>query len=310
MTDPRPTPTTSDPAQANTPPPRFPAEIPEPANNGGPVPETDDRTMSLKIFRGAARAQGYAENPTTGELPVFPASMPPGGGPGMPPGPPREQVQPGGRVTTHGVGTAPAPWGAPPAPVTVNLIPARADWGWRGVVTRTKVVKLAPSKAELAHLQAIATISAATWTRSVNAVVTNPKGGVGKTPTTLIVAGILAALRGGSVAALEAAEAAGTLTARSEGAPQRGLGELVDAIGGIHTAGNLSGYGSPQKSYAHVFGTVGTRRPLGGDDVLNVRRVLDTYYRITVTDTGGSVSVTWPRCDGAIWPHPGSGSRY
>ena len=245
---------------------------------------TDDRTMSLRIFPGAARAQGYAENP------VMAPPQPVGPPPVAPVEPPREQGRHGarGRGSTPVPATPPVLWGPPTAPVTAPVAPARADWGWRGRITRTGLLKLAPSTVELTHRQAIATITTATWTRSVNIVVTNPKGGVGKTPTTLIVAGILAQLRGGSVAALEAAEAAGTLTSRAEGAPVRGLGELVEATGSIHTAGNLAGYAAPQSSHAHVFGTVGARRPLAGDDVLNVRRVLDTYYRITLADTGNN----------------------
>jgi hypothetical protein len=56
----------------------------------------------------------------------------------------------------------------------------------------------------------------------------------------------------------------------------------------VATVGNLGGYTAPQTSHADVIGSVTERRVLAAEDVLAVRAVLDTYYRITVTDTGNS----------------------
>jgi MinD-like ATPase involved in chromosome partitioning or flagellar assembly len=166
--------------------------------------------------------------------------------------------------------------------------PAPARWGWRGRLYRGTggLLRLAPDPAELGHREAIATIRQAAWPRAVNVIVTNPKGGSGKTPTALLLAGILGHIRGGYVAAWEAAESAGSLNRRAEGDPQRGLAELLGGVGEIRSAVNLGGYTAPQTSYADVIGSVGRRPVLTAADVLATRRVLDIYYRITVTDTG------------------------
>ena len=147
---------------------------------------------------------------------------------------------------------------------------------------------MTPDPAELAHRAAIDTIRRATWARAVNIVVTNPKGGSGKTPTALILAGILGHVRGGYVVVWEAAESVGTLNRRAEGDPDRGLAELLGGAGDVRSAGTLGGYTAPQTSHADVIGSVTARPILTGGDVLAARRLLDTYYRVTVTDTGNN----------------------
>lgn len=187
-------------------------------------------------------------------------------------------------------GTQPRP--APQTPV--GVAPATgtraAQWGWRGRLSRgtAGLVKLAPEPAELAHREALATIRRATWARAVNVIVTNAKGGSGKTPTALILAGILGHVRGGYVAAWEAAESVGTLNQRAEGDPDRGLAELLAGVGDVRSAGTLGGFTAPQTSHADVIGSVGGRAVLTAADVLAARQVLDTYYRVTITDTGNN----------------------
>lgn len=178
----------------------------------------------------------------------------------------------------------------PAATVTPKAGVPCAQWGWRGRLGRATggLVKLSPEPAELEHREALAVIGRATWTRAVNVIVTNPKGGSGKTPTALILAGILGHVRGGYVVVWEAAESAGSLTRRAEGDPHRGLAELLDGVGQVRSAGTLGGYTAPQTSHADVIGSVGNRAGLTAADVLAARRVLDTYYRVTVTDTGNN----------------------
>jgi MinD-like ATPase involved in chromosome partitioning or flagellar assembly len=186
------------------------------------------------------------------------------------------------------------PGGPPPAGAPQTLAPevlappAPAAWGRKAKLHRLTggLVKPIPSAAELAHRAAVTAIRQATWTRAVNAVVAGGKGGTGRTVATMILAGTLAEIRGGFVAAVEATEAAGTLNARSEGKPTRGLGELLARADQISTAGQLGGYTAPQTSHADVIATVAERGELRGSDVLAVRRLLDSYYRITITDTG------------------------
>ena len=176
------------------------------------------------------------------------------------------------------------------AAVSAPLRPQPATWGWRGRLARGTggLVKVGPAGAELAHRDAVATVRRATWVRAVNVIVTNPKGGVGKTPTALILAGILGQIRGGYVCAWEAAESIGTLNRRAEGNPHRGLAELLARASDVRSAGHLGGYTAPQTSHADVIGSTGTRAVLTAADVVSARQVLDTYYRVTITDTGNN----------------------
>jgi MinD-like ATPase involved in chromosome partitioning or flagellar assembly len=171
-----------------------------------------------------------------------------------------------------------------------------AQHGVRGLLSRLGV-RLAPSSSEAAMNAAAAkavddevTIRQATWTRAVSILVANPKGGVGKTPTAILLGGTLAAIRGGSVCIMEVSDDPGALTYRAEGTPTLGIGELVRDVTTIRSAGQLAGYTAPQTSYASILGTVGTRPQLTGDDVTAVATVIDDYYAIRVMDSGNQPS--------------------
>ena len=255
------------------------------------------------LFSGARRAQQYQEadvDPaeTAGHVramelqqSVPPAPAPPVSSGGTVDG---SQVSNDAGVTGEPAGASAAQVGAPastPLRIAPVVSPRPAQWGWRGRLRRGTggLVKLAPEPAELAHRDALTTIRRATWTRAVNVIVTSPKGGVGKTPTSLLLAGILGHVRGGYVAAWEAAEAPGTLNERAEGDPTRGLAELLAGVDSVNSAGSLGGYTAPQTSHADVIGSVTGRAVLTAADVLAARRVLDTYYRITISDTGNNL---------------------
>lgn len=124
-----------------------------------------------------------------------------------------------------------------------------------------------------------------TATRAVNVLVANPKAS-GKTVTSIILGGVLAEVRGGSVAITEVTPAAGDLAARAEGTPARGLTELLQRVDQVTSAGMLAGFTAPQTSRAAVIGSRAGRPELTPEDVVAVRRVLDTYYQLTVTDSG------------------------
>ncbi len=249
----------------------------------------NDRTAA-ELFSGARRAHQYREDaiPAAGDgtagtaVTESPRATAPSTG---------EPDGTSADVPPPAAGTpAMLPQGRAPVTVAAPAATRPGQWGWRGRLYRGSagLVKLAPGTAELEHREALATIRRATWTRAVNIVVTNPKGGQGKTPTALTLAGILGHVRGGYVVAFEAAESVGTLNRRAEGDPERGLAELLAGAGKVRSAGNLGGYTAPQSSHADVIGSVGGRPVLTGPDVLAARRVLDTYYRITVTDTGNN----------------------
>lgn len=128
--------------------------------------------------------------------------------------------QPTGAATTDG----PVAGWTPPAPTE-----APAEWGRRPAVVKVLSFGLAsakPGREELDHRHNVRTIRAATWPRSARIAVANPKGGSGKTPTAVILGGILASIRGGSVAIWDAADAAGTLAGRTEGFAARCVSDI------------------------------------------------------------------------------------
>jgi MinD-like ATPase involved in chromosome partitioning or flagellar assembly len=175
-------------------------------------------------------------------------------------------------------------------------VEAPAPRGWRGRLNRLGL-KVSPSVAESKASAAAEqraederVIRQATWTRAASILVANPKGGVGKTPTALLLGGVLAAIRGGSVCIMEVADDAGALTFRSEGNPRLGIGELVRDAAQIRSAGQLAGYTAPQTSFASVLGTVGTRKQLTADDVITLSTLVDEYYAIRVMDSGNQPS--------------------
>jgi MinD-like ATPase involved in chromosome partitioning or flagellar assembly len=171
-----------------------------------------------------------------------------------------------------------------------------AQRGARGMLAKLGM-KVSPGAAEKAATEIVERqrqhediVRQATWTRAVSILIANPKGGVGKTPTALLLGGVLAAVRGGSVCIMEVSDDPGALTFRSEGAPTRGLGELVRDAGTIRSAGQLAGYTAPQTSFAAVVGSVGPRPRLEGVDVTAVATVIDDYFSIRVMDSGNQPS--------------------
>ena len=179
------------------------------------------------------------------------------------------------------------------APVTL-----RAQWGWRGALARTGL-PVTPGTAErtaleekAAHAAAILdaqrVIRQATWTRAVACLVGNKKGGTGKTPLSLLLGGIVSAVRGGGVAIVEVSDDPGTLGLRAEGTPALGLGEFVRDVDALTTRGQVVGYTAPQTSFASVIGTAvdRPRAQLTYDAVVSAAAKLDEYFEIRVMDSG------------------------
>jgi MinD-like ATPase involved in chromosome partitioning or flagellar assembly len=171
-----------------------------------------------------------------------------------------------------------------------------ATRGFRGAISRLGI-RVAPGAAEQAdldqreeRLRDEEIIRQATWIRAASILVANPKGGVGKTPTALLLGGVLATVRGGSVCVVEVSDDAGALAYRAEGSPSLGLGELVREVETITTAGQLAGYTAPQTSYASVIGTVGRRPRLSDSDVRAISGAIDRFYGIRVMDSGNQPS--------------------
>lgn len=203
-------------------------------------------------------------------------------------------------VAVSRAGSRTLPVSAPPA-VAEDAEPVDpAVEGFRGFLNQASAgaLKLGPSVQEaqkralvIALERAEALIRQSTWTRGVGLAIANKKGTAGKTPLSILLSGVLAAIRGGSVAVLEFSDEKGQLAYRAEGDPQLGMGELVANIESVRTQSQLRGYSVTQTSFASVIGsTVHWRRPLTEQNVLDVSRLVDEHFTIRVMDTGNQYS--------------------
>jgi MinD-like ATPase involved in chromosome partitioning or flagellar assembly len=121
-------------------------------------------------------------------------------------------------------------------------------------------------------------------------LIANPKGGVGKTPSALILGGVFANVRGGQSVVYEVTDDAGSLAVRAEGPMTVGVAELARDAGEIRGAGQLASYTTQQTSYAAVIGAPRDRSPLGYEDVQRVSDLLGFFYPVRVMDSGNQLS--------------------
>jgi MinD-like ATPase involved in chromosome partitioning or flagellar assembly len=148
-------------------------------------------------------------------------------------------------------------------------------------------VKPAPGQEELAHRANVRVIRQAAWPRSVRIAVASPKGGVGKTPTAILLAGILAQIRGGSVAVWDSADAANTLAARSEGIAARCISDIAEHPEDYTLPAQIAMAAATQTSSADVFGSL-REREFDATHIQTITEVLDRTYRISVADTANT----------------------
>ena len=125
--------------------------------------------------------------------------------------------------------------------------------------------------------------------RSHSVLVTNTKGGVGKTPTVLCLAAAMAELlEGGSVAAWEAAEERGTLLNRLSGAKGDGLVELLRNARQLVEKPSpvaLDRYAAMLTGGARVFGSPAERDVFSGPDIETIHHLLSSTYELTIIDS-------------------------
>lgn len=238
-------------------------------------------------FAGAQRASKYIEASAAPIEPATPAATPVAEEPIVPETEPEESVAVESLADDVDLGK-----------LSIAVAPRVAQRGARGMLAKLGL-NVGPGAHEVAAIDIAESqrrfediIRQATWTRAVSILIANPKGGVGKTPTALMLGGMLAAVRGGSVCIMEVSDDPGALTFRSEGSPTRGLGELIRDAAEIRSAGQLAGYTAPQTSFAAVVGSVGPRPRLEGEDVTAVAKVIDDYFSIRVMDSGNQPSST------------------
>ena len=252
---------------------------------------TTEQGTSARRLPGAARARAFAEPPAE-PAPAArsprtpPAPFSPEAAVRAPSDPVDELLATAGDTATTWAAPSsslPAVSWTPPAPVE-----APATWGRRRTVFKMLSFGLAkpkPGREELEHRRNERLIRSAAWPRSVRIAVANPKGGVGKTPTTLLLGGTLARVRGGSVAVWDAADAAGTLSGIAEGVQARCLSEIEADPGQFAHPGTIAACAATQTSNADVLGSLADRE-FSGDSIDRILWALDRTYRISVADTG------------------------
>ena len=205
---------------------------------------------------------------------------------------------------------APVP-AAPPKPEDL-LVPNRspivtepASWGWRGKVNRATggLVKPKAAPAELEARQAIHDIQRS-FSRPMTVVVVQPKGGAGKTPTTICLAAAFGANRGGYVVGWDDNETRGTLAVRVTNPDDKHttvwdlLGDLAAFERFDARVGDLSHYVRSQPD-AHFDALVSDDNPgnmsqIGEEEYHRLHKVLQRFYRMIVVDTGNNVrSPNW-----------------
>ena len=163
-----------------------------------------------------------------------------------------------------------------------------AEWGRKRQLVRVLsfgLAKAKPGQEELQHRENIRAVRQGSWPRCARIVVANPKGGAGKTPLAVALAGKLAQIRGGGVVVWDAADAAGTTGARSETPLGRCISEVQAQPDLYSQPGTIAAAVATQSSFADILGSL-TDREFDESSVQRLLWTLDRSYRISVADTG------------------------
>ncbi|MDQ2795979.1 MAG: chromosome partitioning protein [Actinomycetota bacterium] len=253
-----------------------------------------------------------AQPPSYGEQHGYsaPSSDPQASAPG-PQDPPFEHTGPGPAAPVPGHGYGPpalAPIPRPEdllVPSTSNIAAEPASWGWRGKLNRGSggLIKAKAAEVELSARRAIVGIQRS-FSRPMTVVVIQPKGGGGKTPTTICLSAAFGAHRGGYVVGWDDNETRGTLAVRVAN-PDNQRATVWDLLSDLPAferfdarVGDLSYYVRAQPD-AHFDALVSDDNPgnmaqIGEDEFQRLHHVLQRFYRMIVVDTGNNVrSANW-----------------
>lgn len=143
-----------------------------------------------------------------------------------------------------------------------------------------------PNPAELTYRANCDRIRDGSWETTRRVVVASPKSNA-KTPTSVIIGGILATHRGGGVIAWDASEAAGTIRARVSGPQELSVSVVAGQPERFTTRAGISRAVATQPSNLDVMGSL-SERHFTAQDVTAVTAVLDPYYPIQIADTGSN----------------------
>lgn len=165
--------------------------------------------------------------------------------------------------------------------------------GWRSRLG------LKPSQRELAELRDDESVRMP-FARPVTIMVANPKGGVGKTPTTLMLAAAMGVVRGGGVIAWDNNELRGTMPDRSLSPHRRTVRDLLAEADFLSkpTAQftDLSYYFNHQTTGKfHTLGSAQTSgHVISREDFERIHNILSRFFQVIIIDTGNNeASPNW-----------------
>lgn len=156
------------------------------------------------------------------------------------------------------------------------------------------VLRLRPGSAE--RIERIARETAATaFRRPVTITIANPKGGSGKTPTTLLLAGALGQARGGGVVAWDNNELRGNMHLRTHDTNARStVTDLLQAMPMLTQPdarlGDVAAYLRHQVAgqYDVLTSATTTYSQIEAKDFDQIHRLLSRFYKVLVIDTGNN----------------------
>jgi cellulose biosynthesis protein BcsQ len=176
--------------------------------------------------------------------------------------------------------------------VPVTRIP-KSTRGWRGLLG------IGPGMRERAE-RADRAAACQSYGRPVTIVVADPRGGSGKTTTSLLLAGAFGTARGGGVLALENHELRGTMhlrtSAQFDGTNIRDLIRTRrEPVGGgqqMLRLGDLSGFVRHQVAgqYDVLVSATKSGRALARDEFEDVHALVSRFYQIVIVDTANNES--------------------
>lgn len=172
-------------------------------------------------------------------------------------------------------------------------VQAKSKKGWRARLG------LKPSQRELAEQRDDESVRMP-FARPVTIMVANPKGGVGKTPTTLMLAAAMGVARGGGVIAWDNNELRGTMPDRSLSPHRRTVRDMLSEAEFLSQPSaqftDLSYYFNHQTTGKfHTLGSAQTSgHVISRDDFESIHNILSRFFQVIIVDTGNNeASPNW-----------------
>lgn len=247
------------------------------ARTGSPSPE--DPPPALPAAQGAPAPDEPVHTPAPSPEPQQEPSMP------NQPSPPATQQPSAGSPEPP---VAPSPYSTDDLLQQLRPQPrSKAQTGWRALLG------LGPSKKERLLLDDQAAVRTV-FPRAVTIMVANPKGGGGKTPTSLVLAGEMGNARGGGVVVWDNNELRGNARDRSYFPHRRSVADLLDAADNLErpdASFTELGYYLAHQTHGKYF--VLSSDPAGRvvmdqDQVRRVHRILARFFEVIIIDTGNN----------------------